>query len=167
MGEGLSLGEARDATFTLTGAGTWVGKPAFLATDPLTIQEGQCTIAQAVTECWTESRGRGWPCLLQVTIWPFRFHHPGDSPQQAHSRDASLDHQPLSHRPQRGWDCDWHRRDQRLLLPQPPSHSLDHRSEWQELTALSVSSLVDQSDSSQHSQCGMQCRETRAHIKIN
>ena len=41
MGEGLSLGEARDAAFTLTGAGTWVGKPAYLAADPLTIQEGQ------------------------------------------------------------------------------------------------------------------------------
>ena len=41
MGEGLSLGEVRDATFTLTGAGTWVGKPTYLAADPLTIQEGQ------------------------------------------------------------------------------------------------------------------------------
>ena len=41
LGEGLSLGDARDATFTLTGAGTWVGKLAHLATNPLTIQEGQ------------------------------------------------------------------------------------------------------------------------------
>ena len=40
MGEGLSLGETRDAVFTLTGASTWVGKPAHLATDPLTLQEG-------------------------------------------------------------------------------------------------------------------------------
>ena len=40
MGEGLCLGEARDAAFTLTGAGTWVGKPAYLVADPLTIQEG-------------------------------------------------------------------------------------------------------------------------------
>ena len=40
LGEGLSLGEARDAAFVLTGVGTWVGKPAYLATDPLTIQEG-------------------------------------------------------------------------------------------------------------------------------
>ena len=40
LGQDLSLGEARDATFTLTGAGTWVGKPAYLAADPLTIQEG-------------------------------------------------------------------------------------------------------------------------------
>ena len=39
IGEGLSLGEAREATFTLTGTGTWVGKPAYLAADPLTIKE--------------------------------------------------------------------------------------------------------------------------------
>ena len=37
LGEGLSLGEVRDATFTLTGTGTWIGKPAYLAADPLTI----------------------------------------------------------------------------------------------------------------------------------
>ena len=33
LGEGLSLGEARDAAFTLTGAGTWVGKSAYLNAD--------------------------------------------------------------------------------------------------------------------------------------
>ena len=41
LGEGLSLGKSRDATFVLTGPGTWVGKPAYLAADPLTIQDGQ------------------------------------------------------------------------------------------------------------------------------
>ena len=40
LGEGLSLGKMRDATFTLTGAGTWVDKLAHLATKPLTIWEG-------------------------------------------------------------------------------------------------------------------------------
>ena len=40
MGDGLCLGEAGDAAFTLTGDGTWVGKPAYLAADPLTLQEG-------------------------------------------------------------------------------------------------------------------------------
>ena len=40
LGDGLSLGESRDATFVLIGAGTWVSKPAYLAMDPLTIQEG-------------------------------------------------------------------------------------------------------------------------------
>ena len=82
MGEGLSLGKARDAAFTLTGAGTWFGKPAYLVADPLTIQEGWWTIAQAVAECWTEVRGPGQPHSLLPTPQPFRFHHLGDSPQQ-------------------------------------------------------------------------------------
>ena len=34
MGEGLKVDEARDATFLLTGAGTWVRKAAFLTTNP-------------------------------------------------------------------------------------------------------------------------------------
>ena len=46
MGEGLTTDEARDATFLLTGAGTWVGKLAYLAADPMTIQEGRRAIAQ-------------------------------------------------------------------------------------------------------------------------
>ena len=41
MGEGLTMDEARDAAFLLAGAGTWVGKLAYLAADPMTIQEGQ------------------------------------------------------------------------------------------------------------------------------
>ena len=39
--EGLSLDESSDAAFMLTGAGKWVGKPTDLATDVLTIHEGQ------------------------------------------------------------------------------------------------------------------------------
>ena len=41
MGEGLTMDKARDAAFLLTGAGTWVGKLAYLTTDPMTIQEGR------------------------------------------------------------------------------------------------------------------------------
>ena len=40
MGEGLIADEARDAAFLLTRAGMWVGKLAYLTTDPMTIQEG-------------------------------------------------------------------------------------------------------------------------------
>ena len=40
MGEGLTMDEARDATFLLTGVGAWVGKLAYLTPDPMTIQEG-------------------------------------------------------------------------------------------------------------------------------
>ena len=52
LGEGLSLGESRNATFMLTGVGTCVGKPAYLAEDPLTVQEGWQQIAWAITRCW-------------------------------------------------------------------------------------------------------------------
>ena len=50
LGEGLTADEARDAAFLLTRAGTWVGKLAYLATDPMTIQEGQKAIAQAIMD---------------------------------------------------------------------------------------------------------------------
>ena len=43
---GLMADEARDAIFLLTGAGTWVGKSAYLAADPMTIQEGKRAITQ-------------------------------------------------------------------------------------------------------------------------
>ena len=48
MGEGLKVDEARDTAFLLTGAGTWVGKPAYLTADPMTIPEGRRAIAQAI-----------------------------------------------------------------------------------------------------------------------
>ena len=51
MGEGLTADKARDATFLLTGAGTWVGKLAYLAADPMTIQESRRVIAQAISDC--------------------------------------------------------------------------------------------------------------------
>ena len=38
MGEGLTTDKARDAAFLITQAGTWVGKSAYLAADPMTIQ---------------------------------------------------------------------------------------------------------------------------------
>ena len=41
LGESLTADKDRDATFLLTGAGTWVGKLAYLAADPMTIQEGR------------------------------------------------------------------------------------------------------------------------------
>ena len=103
LGEDLSLGEARDATFILTGADTWVGKPAYLAADPLTVQEGQWAIAQAITECWIKMRGPGH--VNPLTPQPFRFDCPGNSPQKDTPGDANSDHRPLPHQPARGWDC--------------------------------------------------------------
>ena len=65
LGEGLSPDESRDAAFMLIGVGTLVGKPAYLATHPLTIQEGWQEIAQAITECQIKARALGihmWIC---------------------------------------------------------------------------------------------------------
>ena len=56
MGEGLKADEARDAAFLLTGAGMWVGKSAYLTTDPMTIQEGRRAIAQAVLDNRVKSK---------------------------------------------------------------------------------------------------------------
>ena len=87
LGEDLSLGKARDATFTLTGAGTWVGNPAYLATDLLTIQEGQQTIAQAITECWIECERARTTMLTSfddatIQILPSRRFSPKRPPQR-------------------------------------------------------------------------------------
>ena len=71
MGEGLTTGEARDATFLLKGAGTWVGKLAYLATDPMTIQEGKRAIAQAVSDHQVKVRGPGHPHVNPPAQQPF------------------------------------------------------------------------------------------------
>ena len=72
-GESLSPGKSRDTTFMLTGVGAWAGKPAYLATDPLTILEVWQEIARALTKCWIKARGPGHPCVNLLTPQPFRF----------------------------------------------------------------------------------------------
>ena len=73
MGEGLTTDKARDATFLLTGAGTWVVKLAYLTADPITIQEGRQAIAQAITDCRVKVRRPGCPCVNLLAQQPFRF----------------------------------------------------------------------------------------------
>ena len=41
----LKADEARDTAFLLTGAGTWVGKSAYLTANPMMLQEGKRVIA--------------------------------------------------------------------------------------------------------------------------
>ena len=99
LGEGLTMDEFRDAAFLPTGVGTWVGKPAYLTTDPMTIQEGWWAIAQAVTDCWVKARGPGCPCVNPSTQQPFRFDctrgsHPKDTPRELGSNCTSLPHCP-------------------------------------------------------------------------
>ena len=78
--EGLSLDKSRDATFMLTGAGMWVGKPACLTADPLTIQEGWWEIAWATTKCWIKLRGPGHLCVNPLTPQLFKFDQWGHLP---------------------------------------------------------------------------------------
>ena len=50
LGEGLSLGEAHDATFTLSGAISWVSKQAQLSANAVSLQEDWQLITQAITK---------------------------------------------------------------------------------------------------------------------
>ena len=50
----------------------WVGKLAYLAADPMTIQEGKRAIAQAVTDCQIKVRGPGHPCVNLLDQQPFQ-----------------------------------------------------------------------------------------------
>ena len=78
MVEGSTVDKARDATFLLTGAGTWVGKLAYLVADPMTIQEGRWAIAQAITDHQAKARGTGCPHVAPPAQQPSQF-----DPQEA------------------------------------------------------------------------------------
>ena len=61
MGEGLTVDEARDATFLLTGPGTWVAKSAYFDALPMIIQEGRRANAQAVSDHQVKAKGTKHP----------------------------------------------------------------------------------------------------------
>ena len=61
LGEGLKVDEARDAIFLLTGAAAWVGKLAYLTTNPMTLQEGKRAIACTISDHGVKARGPGRP----------------------------------------------------------------------------------------------------------
>ena len=92
-GEGLKADEARDAAFLPTGAGTWVGKSAYLTADPMTIQEGKRAIAQAVSDNRVKARGPGCPWVNLLAQQPFKFNTQGISPPKDVSRDYGSDNQ--------------------------------------------------------------------------
>ena len=102
MGEGLTMDEARDAAFLLTGAGTWVWKLAYLTADPMTIQEGRRAIAQAVSDCQVNARGPGHPHVNLPAQQPFQFDPLRSSPPKDASGDGGSNHPPSPHWPSRG-----------------------------------------------------------------
>ena len=60
-GEGLKADKVRDATFLLTGAGTCIGKLAYLTIHPVMLQDGKRAITQAASDCGVKVRGPGCP----------------------------------------------------------------------------------------------------------
>ena len=170
MVEGLTTDEARDAAFLLTGAGTWVGKLAYLTADPMTIQEGRRAIAQAVSDHQVKARGPGNPCVNLLAQQPFWFDPPRGSPPKDASGDGGSNC-PLSlHWPSRGQECNRHQRDQRPPSPQFPMPSPDCGFKSDQsllLTASSMSSSSDQSDGSRCSRQGRWYWDGGACMKIN
>ena len=87
MGEGLTADEARDASFLITGDGTWVGKPAYLTANPTMLPEGKRAITCAVSDQRVKARGPGCPRVNLPAQQPFRFNTsrtppPRDPPTQ-------------------------------------------------------------------------------------
>ena len=77
---GLKADKARDAAFLLTGAGTWVGKSAYLTADPMTVQEVKRAIPQAILDNRVKARGPGCPWVNPQAQQPFKFNTPRTSP---------------------------------------------------------------------------------------
>ena len=117
MGEGLTTDKARDAPFPLTGAGTWVGKLAYLAADPMPIQEGKRAIAQAILDNQVTARGPGCPHVNPLAQQPFQFNALRTSPPKGMSGDCDSDYPPSPHQPSRGQE---HNRRWRNQRPQSP-----------------------------------------------
>ena len=157
MGEGLVVNEARHAAFLLTGAGMWVGKSAYLTTNPMTTQEGRRAIAQAISDNRVKVRGPRHPHVNLPAQQPFQFNALRNSPPKDMPGDGGSDYQPSPHRPSRGCKCNRRWRDQRPQLPRFPSPSLDcgFESDRSSLSMMSsMSSRSDCSDRSRHSRQG-------------
>ena len=169
MGEGLTVGKARDSTFLLTGAGMWVGKLAYLTADPLTIQEGKRAIAQAVSDNRVKVRGPRHPHVNLPAQQPFQFNARRTSPLKDVSGDCSSDYPWSPHQQSRGQECNRRWRDQRPQSPRFPSPSPDcgFKSNRSSLSMTSsMSSRSDHSNGSRHSRWGRRHWE-ETHMKIN
>ena len=73
--------EARAVAFLLTGAGTWVGKLAYLTADSMMIHKDRRAIAQGVSDNRVKVRGPGNPSVNLLAQQPFQFNAPRNSPQ--------------------------------------------------------------------------------------
>ena len=80
----------------------WLGKSAYLTAYPMTIQEGQWAIAQAITDCCMRARSPQHPHVNPPAQQPFRFDHLRGSPIKDASGDGGFECQPSTHPPPRG-----------------------------------------------------------------
>ena len=148
MREGLRADGARDATFLITGAGTWVGKLAYLTADPMTIHEGRRAIAQAISDNRVKARGPRHPCVNLLAHQPFHFNPLRNFPPKDMLRDDSSNYPPSPHRPSRGCKCNSQWGDHRPQLPRFPLPSLDHGFESDRSLLSTMSSMLSWSDHS-------------------
>ena len=160
LGEGLKADKVRDAAFLPTGAGTWVGKSAYLTADPMTIPEHKRAIAQAVSHNRVKERGLGGLCVNPPVQQPFQFNAQRMSLPKDVSGGCSSDYPQMPCQPSRGQECNRRWRDQRPQSPRFPLPSLDcgFKSDRSSFSMTSsMSSRSDHSDRSRHS------RQSRWH----
>ena len=170
MGEGLTADEARDAAFLLTGAGTWVGKSAYLAADPMTIQEGQWAIAQGVMDCQVRVRGPGHPHVNPPAQQPFRFDCPRGSPIKDASRDGgpAINHHHICLLDAKiAIDIGETKDLCHLISPHLPQSMRSRVTRVRYWMASSMLSRSDRSDRSWHPKQGRWYQDDGAHMKIN
>ena len=168
-GEGLKADKARDAAFLLTRAGTWVGKSAYLTTNPMTIPKGKRAIAEAVSANRVKVRGPGYPSVNLPAQQPFQFNAQRVSPLKDVSGDCSFDYPRMPHWPSQGQEHNRRQRDQRPQSPRFPLPSPDCGFESDRSSLSTISSMLsrsDCSDRSRYSRRGRQHQE-KTRMKIN
>ena len=153
MGVGLMVDKAREAAFLLTGAGTWVGKSAYLTADPVTIQEGRRAIAQAVSDNTVKARGPRHPRVNPPAQQPFWFDALRTSPPKDMSWDCGSDYPQSPCRPSRGCKHNRRWRNQRPQSPRFPSPSPDHGFKSFRSLLLTMPSMSSRYDHSDGSRC--------------
>ena len=168
MGEGLKVDEVRGAAFLITGSGTWVGKPAYLTADPMTLLEGRRAITCTMSDQRVKARGLGCPRVNLPAQQPFRFNvfrtPPPGSLQSQRDSDGMTPRWPA-----RGQGHNRRRRDQRQRSPRIPSPLPDRGFESNRSSTSMASSMSSQSDCSDRSGCPRHGRRHReeTRMKIN
>ena len=114
--EGVTLGKVCDATLTLSGAISWVGKQSLLSANAVSLWEGQQLIAKAIIKWCIEDRGPRNPCSWLPVLPPFSFCNQDKPPWEEGLQSADehwevprhthwVSHHEWGCTSQWGWDC--------------------------------------------------------------